>query len=145
MTTTQAINANGDVVAPMNNNLNEDNELRATSRSISDEKIAKGHLNKGSAFISDEEMAANLDIVERDGMRQHVSGDHRPGDIISVNGLPVEYEMAVSLGLITSLEGEGVSPQEAFEADSETKQQVEPEANLEGVDLLKGKRCADHT
>jgi hypothetical protein len=134
--TTNAIDANGNTVAP-NSNLAEDNELRATHYDGNADKIAKGHYHKHVNWHSDEEMAANQDIVQRNGSRMYANGDYQSGDIINIGGMEIEYEMAVSQGLLRSTSPEQeASPQAVFESDAENTQGDDEPTNLEGADLL---------
>ncbi|WP_173488218.1 MULTISPECIES: hypothetical protein [unclassified Aliiroseovarius] len=132
---TQEINAIQNPNTSPESNFATDNELVSSARNITGEKIAKGHFHKHDNWISDEEMGNDLDVVVRGGSRQYVNGEHRPNDIIMIEGIEVEYETAVSLGLVTNLEGQRVTPQEVFEAAAENAERPS-DAPLEGTDLL---------
>jgi len=146
---TQAIDATGNVVTT-NSNLVDTNEECTVTRDLTAEKIAKGHFNKGSTYISDEDANNNLDIVTRDGSRFHVNGDYKADDLVMIKGMEVPYDMAVSMGLI---KGDNfVSPEEAFRADAENinepvvPQDTRPEAFqlVEGqVEISLGDKAGD--
>lgn len=120
---TNAIDANGNTVS-YTSNLAQDNELRGTGRDVQGEKVAAGRYNKVTSYIGDDEANNNPNVIVRDGSRQHVSGGYQPGDIVRVGGMDMEYDMAVSLGLI---QGDTVtSPQERFAADSENNPNEAP-------------------
>lgn len=120
---TNAIDANGNTTT-YTSNLAQDNELRATGRDLTAEAIAAGHFRRATSYIGDDEANNNPNIIMRDGSRQHVSGGYQPGDVVRVGGMDMEYEMAVSLGLI---QGDTVTnPQERFAADSENNPNEAP-------------------
>lgn len=121
---TNAINAAGEVVSHNSNNT-EDNELRFTSRDVDAEAIAKGHLQKVSTYIPDEEANNNISIVKRHGSRVHAGGEYQPDDILMIDGTEVTYEIAQSLGLIKG--SDFVSPKDAFARDAENFETTTPE------------------
>lgn len=120
---TNAIDANGNIVSNTSN-LAPTNDLRATGRDVQAEKVADGRYSKVSTYINDDEANNNPNVITRDGSRQHVSGGYRPDDIVRVGGMDMQYETAVSLGLI---QGDTVTtPQERFMADSENNPNEAP-------------------
>jgi hypothetical protein len=120
---TNAIDANGNTVTNTSN-LAPNNDLRATGRDIQAEKVADGRYSKVSTYINDDEANNNPNVIIRDGSRQHVSGGYRPDDLVRVGGMDMQYETAVSLGLI---QGDTVTtPQERFMADSENNPNEAP-------------------
>ncbi|GGE46815.1 hypothetical protein [Actibacterium pelagium] len=139
MKSTQAIDASGNVVAPKSN-LSETNELRATARDLTAEARAKGHFNTASTFIEDGVANNNPNVVRRDGSRQHVTGGYRPTDLIMIDGMEIQYEIAQSLGMVqggstSAQQNDFVPLQVSFQPNAEAAE-VPVEGPLEGPALL---------
>lgn len=134
---TNSTGADGHVASPPSNLVDTSHEeFNINVYDGTADKIAKGYYGKHVNWHSDEEMAANLDLVQRNGSRIYANGGHQPGDIINVNGMEIQYQTAVELGLVTNLEGQGVSPREAFEADAENTPDDPETTAFEGAELL---------
>ncbi len=93
-------------------------------RDVTAEERAKGHFKEASTHIPDHAFNNNLDVVIRNGFRVHAGGEHRPNDIVMINGVEMEYEMAQSIGAIS--DGQFTSPQEAFTQDAESFSEGKP-------------------
>jgi len=115
---TNAVMANGNIVTQQSN-LADEGDAFVSGRDVTAEKAAKGHFNRGTAWVSPEDMNNNPDFVVRDGMSQRAGGEYKPDDVLTFDGMEVTHEVAVQLGLIRADGSTGSSPQEDFARDFE--------------------------
>ncbi len=134
---TQAIDATGNVVK-QDSALAENNDLQFTARDLTAEKVAKGQRNKATTFIADDVANNNPDVIIRDGSRQYIDGDYQPTDLVLIDGMEIQYETAVSAGLI---KGDSfTSAADEFYADAENQNIVEvaEDTRSEELKLVEG-------